>query len=273
MRVLIDGIEVPEDRASVSVFDWAVQRGFGVFEVVRSYGGKPFRAGHHLDRLERSAAAILLPLPDRASLEEWVSRVAAAGGDCQVRVILTGGGRDPQVAAARRTIVAWEPIPDVPVPLRLMPLEAPWHPGRASGPFSGVKWLSYAPNMASSDLARRSGFDDALLLSGEGWVIEGPTFTIAWVSDGVLETPTLDLGILASITRQAVLEAARDRGIEVREGRFPLERLQGASEAMGLSTLKEVLPIGAVGEVVLGTGPVTRMLGEDYRALVERETR
>ena len=113
----------------------------------------------------------------------------------------------------------------------------------------------------------------ALLLSGEGWVIEGPTFTIAWVSDGVLETPTLDLGILASITRQAVLEAARDRGIEVREGRFPLERLQGASEAMGLSTLKEVLPIGAVGEVVLGTGPVTRMLGEDYRALVERETR
>jgi branched-subunit amino acid aminotransferase/4-amino-4-deoxychorismate lyase len=272
MRVLIDGVEVSEDEAAVSVFDWAVQRGFGCFEVIRSYRGIPFRMDAHLDRLARSAGAIGLVVPDRAALESWIVGVAGAGGDCQVRVMLTGGGRDPLVAAPPRAVVAWEPLPDVPTPLRLMPLEAPWHPGSSAGPFSGVKWLSYAPNMASGDLARASGFDDALLLSREGWVIEGPTFTVAWVREGVLETPTLELGILASITRSVVLAEARRRDIDVREGRFPLQRIQEADEAMGLSTLKEVLAIGAIGEVALGEGPVTAAMQAAYRSVVSAET-
>ncbi len=272
MRVLIDGVPAPEREASISVFDWAVQRGYGCFEVIRSYGGHPFRMAQHLDRLDRSASAIGLDSPDRAALESWVKIVAAAGGDSQVRVMVTGGGRDPDVTAAPRTIVMWEPLPSVNDPMRLMPMEAPWHPGTSAGPFSAVKWLSYAPNMASSDLARAAGFDDALLLCREGWVIEGPTFTVAWVHDGVLETPTLDLGILASITRHVVLEAAAAIGLEVREDRFPLERLETADEAMGLSTLKEVLRIGAVGDVEIPSGPVTERLRAAYAATVADET-
>jgi len=272
MRVLIDGVETPAEQAAVSVFDWAVQRGFGCFEVIRAYRGVPFHLGAHLDRLERSAGAIGLRLAERSRLESWARAVAAAGGDCQVRMVVTGGGRDPMVSAPSRTIVTWEPLPEVPIPLRLMPLEAPWHPGRAAGPFSGVKWLSYAPNMASGDLARSVGFDDALLLSRDGWVIEGPTFTVAWVRRGVLETPTLDLGILASITRQVVLDEARRMGIDVVEDRFPLERMQSAGEAMGLSTLKEVLPIGAVGEARFDPGPVTAALQQAYADVVAAET-
>jgi branched-subunit amino acid aminotransferase/4-amino-4-deoxychorismate lyase len=271
MRVLIDGLEVAEDRAAVSVFDWALQRGFGCFEVIRAYRGHPFRMGQHLDRLRRSAEAIGVEIPDRARLEDWVRQVGAAGGDCQIRVTVTGGGRDPLLDTPPRTIVAWEPISDVPSPLRLMPLKAPWHPGEATGPFFGVKWLSYAPNMASADLARASGFDDALLLSREGWVIEGPTFTVAWVHEGALETPTLDLGILASITRQVVLAEARSAGIEVREGRFPLERMQSAQEALGLSTVKEVIPIGAVGNAAIPGGSVTEVLRRAYAAIVAEE--
>ena len=272
MRVLIDGVETPAESAAVSVFDWAVQRGFGCFEVVRAYRGIPFHLGAHLDRLERSAGAIGLQLADRSRLESWAGAIAAAGGDCQVRVIVTGGGRDPTLEVPSRTIVTWEPLPEVPIPLRLMPLEAPWHPGQATGPFFGVKWLSYAPNMASGDLARAAGFDDALLLSRDGSVIEGPTFTVAWVRGGTLETPTLDLGILASITRQVVLEEARRLGIEVREGRYPLERMQSSDEAMGLSTLKEVLPIGAVGEAQFESGPVTVALQRAYADVVAAET-
>jgi len=272
MRVLIDGVPAPEHEASISVFDWAVQRGYGCFEVIRSYGGHPFRMAQHLDRLERSASAIGLETPDRDALESWVETVAVAGGDSQVRVMVTGGGRDPMVAAAPRTVVMWEPLPTVNEPMRLMPLDAPWHPGAATGPFFAVKWLSYAPNMASADLARASGFDDALLLSRDGWVIEGPTFTVAWVRDGALETPTLDLGILASITRHVVLKEAAAMGLEVREGRFPLERMQTADEAMGLSTLKEVLRIGAVGDAEIPTGPVTERLRAAYAATVAAET-
>ncbi len=271
MRVLIDGVETPADRAAVSVFDWAVQRGYGCFEVIRSYRGIPFRMGQHLDRLDRSAGAIGLAVPPRADLESWIAAIAASGGDCQVRVIVTGGGRDPLVSAPRTTIVSWEPLPTVPVPMRLMPFDAAWHPGSAAGPFYGVKWLSYAPNMVSTDLARASGFDDALLVSRDGWIIEGPTFTVAWVRDGALETPTLDLGILASITRHVVLEQAAAQGLEVREGRFGLERIQAADEAMGLSTVREVLPIGAVGDAELSIGPVTRSLQASYEAAVEAE--
>lgn len=268
MRVLIDGVAVPEDEAAISVFDWAVQRGFGCFEVIRAYRGVPFRMDLHLDRLERSATAIGVPLAPRPDLEEWIRSVAAAGGDCQVRIVVTGGGRDPLLQVPSRTVVTWEPIPEIATPMRLMPIEAPWHPGRATGPFHGVKWLSYAPNMASGDLARAAGYDDALLLSREGWVIEGPTFTVAWVHDGVLETPTLDLGILASITRHVVLEQARRLGYRVREDRFPLQRIETAQEAMGLSTLKEVIPIGAVGRQSIPAGPVTGVLQRAYAAVV-----
>ncbi|MDX1690336.1 MAG: aminotransferase class IV [Acidimicrobiia bacterium] len=272
MRVLVDGSTVEADDASVSVFDWAVQRGFGVFEVVRSYGGAPFHLGPHLDRLERSAAALALTLPDRKDLDDWVRRVADAGGDCQVRVIVTGGGRDPLVDVPGRTIVAWEPLSPVPDLLRVLPMTAHWHPGEAAGPLYGIKWLSYAPNMASSDLARRQGFDDALLSSRDGWVLEGPTFCVAWVADGRIETPELGLGILASITRSTLFETADAVGLDVVEGRWSLDRVLGAEEVLALSTTKEVAPIGTVGDTEVSTGPVAGRLLAAFRDLVAAES-
>ncbi len=272
MRVLIDGVEVPEAEAGVSIFDWGLQRGFGCFEVIRAYDGRLFRLGAHLDRLARSAASLDLPVPPRASLEEWVRAVGRAGGDCQVRVLLTGGGRDPLVSAAGRTVVLWEPIPEARSPLRLMPIEAPWHPATDRSPFYAVKWLSYAANMASTDIARREGYDEALLLSPDGLVLEGPTFSVAWVAGGRLETPALSLGILPSITRAVVLtEATRRVGLEVAEGVFPLARLLEAEEGLALSTVKEVVPIGAIGERSLPVGEVGNRLAAAFRAIVAEE--
>jgi branched-subunit amino acid aminotransferase/4-amino-4-deoxychorismate lyase len=273
MRVLIDGVEVPEAEAGISVFDWGVQRGFGCFEVIRAYHGAPFRAAAHLDRLAGSAAALGIEVPPRQALEEWVRAVARAGGDCQVRVMLTGGGRDPLLPTAGRTIVLWEPLLPTPEALRLMPTEAPWHPGTDRSPFYAVKWLSYAANMASSDLARRQGYDDALLLTPDGLVLEGPTFSVAWVSGGHLETPSLGLGILPTITRAVLLgEAAPRLGLPVAEGVFPLGRLLEADEALALSTVKEVAPIAAVGDRALPRGEVGPRLAAAFREIVAAET-
>ncbi len=147
-----------------------------------------------------------------------------------------------------------------------------WHPGEAAGPLYGVKWLSYAPNMASTDIARRRGYHDALLISRDGWVLEGPTFTVAWFVDGVLETPSLDLGILASITRAVLFEIGDAVGIPVVEGRYPLERLLAADEVVGMSTIKEVSPLGTVGDVELSTGPIAGRLHAAFRDIVEAET-
>jgi len=271
MRAIIDGVEMAAEDAVVPVFDWGLQRGFGAFEVIRSYDGKLFRAAGHIDRLERSLAALRIVLPPRDSLEGWVRRAAEVGGDCTVRVIVTGGGRDILFPTPSHTIVIWEPLPSVPDRLRLARLTASWHPGTDTATFHGIKWLSYAPNMAATDAARRDGFDDALLLTNDGDVLEGPTFTVAWVTGGVVETPGMEMGILASITREVLLEASALLGLEVREGRYPLARLLGADEVMALSTTKEVTPVAVVGEHSLGSGPIAGRLAEAHRAIVGGE--
>ena len=272
MRILIDGIPTAESDATISVFDWTVIRGFGVFEVVRSYDGATFRLGAHLDRLERSATALGIVPPGRDRLAGWVSDIAAAMGDGQVRVIVTGGGRDPEVAAASRTIVMGEPLPEVPERLSVLPTVAPWHPATDTSGFPGVKWVSYAPNILATDRARAAGYSEALLVTPEGIVLEGPTFTVAWVADGRVETPSLDLGILASITREVMRECAVMVGVEVTEGRYSLDRVLAADEVFALSTVKQVRPIDRIGDDEIGTGPITRSLAGSFAEVVRSET-
>jgi branched-chain amino acid aminotransferase len=125
--------------------------------------------------------------------------------------------------------------------------------------------------MAAGRAAHRSGYDDALLIGRSGSILEGPTFSIGWVVDGAIETPTLGLGILASITRSIVLTTASDDGREVREDRFPLERLDEADEVFAMSTVKEVRPVVAVGARRFEPGPLTERLADAYRSHVQAE--
>ena len=91
----------------------------------------------------------------------------------------------------------------------------------------------------------------------EGVMLEGPTFSVAWVVGGVIETPGLELGILDSITRRVMLELASEIGIEVVEGKWDLGRLEDAQEAMALSTVREIQPVSAIGRRRFHEGPVT----------------
>ena len=188
-----------------------------------------------------------------------------------MRVVITGGGRDPDVDAPPRAIVQSGSVPNVPAELAVLPMRAPWHPGTDEGGFSGVKWTSYAPNMASTDVARRAGFDDALLLGADDIVLEGPTYTVAWVVDGRVETPSLDLGILRSITRDALMESADRLGLSVVQSSFPIDRLVGADEALGLSTTKQVTPISRIGEHQIPIGEVGAALVAEFAAIVAAE--
>lgn len=257
--VLIDG-ESGDDR--LSVFDDGLLRGDGCFEAIRSYGGRPFAMEEHYRRLTASADALGIPVPTEADLGDWVGKVAAAGGDCIVRVVLTRGGTVPGHALSSRCIVMSHAIPSVLPGLSLLPVSAPWHPAGRSWELSGVKTISYAPNQAASRLARHKGFDDALLTSDSGMILEGPTFSLAWVVDGVLETSGLDLGILDSITRRLMIADCPALGIEVFEGRFDLSRLEIASEAMAISTVKQVAWVARVGDRTFVAGDVAATLNE-----------
>lgn len=259
--VLIDG---EPSSGTIPVTDSAVVRGDGCFEVLRSYVGEPFAVDEHLERLANSARLLGLPLPPGREIEQWVRHVAAEVGDGAVRVLVTRGAGIPGLDDPPRVIVfghAWDP-PDSPA--RLLPVSAPWHPAGARWDLAGAKTISYAPNMAAGRHARGSGYDDALLVARDETVLEGPTFSVAWVVGEVLETPGLELGILDSITRRFVLEDARRLEISVREGVWQLSRLEEASEIMAVSTIREVQPVIGVGDLQFDEGPVTKRLEEAF---------
>lgn len=269
--VLVNGIAVAPDQASVSVLDVAFLRGYGCFEAMRSYDGKLFRMAEHLNRLEASAGAMWIPLPDRADLEAWAIDRAALG-DAVVRIVVTGGLDLDRAGTGASVVVFAHDAPPRPDALRLLELDAPWHPAGEPSELAGVKSTSYGPNVAAVQRAKQEGFDDAVLLDNETTVLELPNATIGWVVDGVVETPSLDLGILRSVTRHAMLEVAAEHAIHVEEGRFPAARLHAADEAFVMSTTKEIVPVTAVGSRQYEPGPVTKSLADGFRDLVQFET-
>lgn len=269
--VLVNGRPTAPNDAAVSVFDIGFQRGYGCFEAMRCYRGVPFRLEGHLDRLARSAEHLRIPLPPRAELVEWCRSVAAPG-DGVLRMFVTGGV-DPRVPGTDNVVVVFlEPLPIIPETVRLDLLEAPWHADGRMSELTGAKTLSYGPNLAATIEARSKGFDDAALTGADGVVLEGPTFSIGWISDGVFCTPALDSHILASITREAAIEVAADLDIPVAEARYGSDDLLGADEVFVMSTVRQILPVTAVADVHFDPGPLTRDLAEGFAALVAAET-
>jgi 4-amino-4-deoxychorismate lyase len=249
--VLIDGVVT--DR--IPVTDSSVLRGDGCFEAVSCHNGTPFALEWHLDRMERSCAILEMPMPDRRLLTDWCLQAASHGGG-MLRIVVSRGDALPGADHGQRCIVINHETPRRPSAVRLSPQVTLWHPAGRPGHLVGAKTLSYAPNLASTRAAVSAGFDDALLLAEDGTILEGPTFSIAWVVDGVLETPPLDLGILDSITRRTALLLAEGLGIEVRQPRAGLERLGEADEAMVWSTARKVIPVSAVGDTEFEAGPM-----------------
>jgi len=269
--VLIDGSPVAPSEAGVSVFDIGFQRGYGCFEAMRAYGGRIFRLAGHLDRLAGSAARLRIDLPPRDDVAAWCATAAEEAGDSVVRAFVSGGIDPARPGTHGRVLVYAEFVGPADIDLRVQSRVAPWHSDGVVAELTGAKILSYGYNLAATLAARRDGFGDALLLGRSGHVLEGPTFSIAWVEARTVMTPALDLGILASITRGAVLEVAETEGISVEQGTFSLERVLAADEVMALSTTREVCPVTAVDEQRFAPGPVTAQLGEGFELLVDSE--
>jgi branched-chain amino acid aminotransferase len=248
----VDGVIRPTAEASIPLPDDGLYRGDGAFEVIRLYGGRPFALADHLDRIQRSAAAIDLPV-DRAALEAEIAALLEAHGetDAQLRVVLTRGGR---------RVAAIEPLPDRGATLRLATVTyAP------SVILTGVKSLSYGANMQATRIAEARGADEALLVRPDGIVLEAPTATIFWATaDGALHTPAISTGILASITRAQVV-----RELDVSEAEYPIDAALSATEAFLASTTREVQPVTAIDDRELDApGPRTRAAQEAFgRAL------
>jgi branched-chain amino acid aminotransferase len=252
----VDGHILPTIEARIPASDDGLLRGDGVFEVIRLYAGRPFALNEHLDRLERSAAAIELPV-EREPFEEEIAALLGEFGEHegQLRLVVTRGGR---------RLAFTEKLPARGETVRLATVT--YSPNVI---LNGVKSLSYAANMEATRIAQGRGAGEAVLVRPDGVVLEAPTSTIFWVShDGVLLTPALDVGILQSITRDRIV-----RELHVEEGAFQLEELRGTHEAFLASTVREVQPVSAIDgtELPACPGDRTREAIEAFGSVLSRE--
>lgn len=252
----LDGDIMPAAEATIPATDEGLLRGDGAFEVIRIYDGRPYALDAHLARMQRSAASLRLPVDLEAVRADAYRLLAAAGvGQAHelLRIVVTRGGR---------RLLLTEPQKSTPERIRLASVT--YSPTRV---LDGVKSLSYAANMLASRVARERGYDDALLVTPHGRVLELPTSSFFWVRDGEVLTPPLEEHILASITRAAVLAVT-----PVTETSCTLADLETADEAFVASTTREVEPVAAIDERTFAAqGPVTAEVAGKVSAHIQAE--
>jgi 4-amino-4-deoxychorismate lyase len=258
---------VPPDEPVLLADDEALLRGRAAFETLRVYGGRPFRLDDHLARMRASAERLGIAWAD--GFAELAAEALGAAGvpDAVLRLYLTPG-REGSGEPVSLALVSSLP-PDLEerrargislISLLGLRAEAPWLLG-------GVKSTSYAVNMAAESEARVRGADDAVFVRDDGAVLEGPVTNVWWRRGSTLFTPSLELGILAGVTRGAVLEAAPAAGFDVSEGVYTLDELLEAEEVFTTSSVREVMPVVAVDGRPFAHGPAAAALQAALRKL------
>jgi branched-chain amino acid aminotransferase group I len=278
--VYLNGELMPRHEAMISPFDRGFLYGYALFETMRSYGGGVFRLERHLSRLWRSAERLALAAELEAyDLEQAVYRTLEANGlaDARIRLTVSAGpgerGLSRPVGGSVMVLVSAEKLA-----LSLQAYERGISAAIVStrrnslSPLSRMKVANYLDNLIAHSEAAAQGADEAILLNERGCIAEGSMSNIFLVAGGQLLTPSEESGVLPGITREAVLDLARDLGIEAVVGEIALANLRRADEAFLTSSVREVLPITRIDDGPVGRGepgPVTKRLMAAYRHLVD----
>jgi 4-amino-4-deoxychorismate lyase len=271
LALLADGPRLVDATSPVlRADDLGVARGEAVFETLRIAAGRPAFLALHLDRLARSAARVAIDLPSGWAELARFATDAFAADDGILRLTCTKGppGEGPvgfalaspvpaSILQARTDGVSAVTLTlGVPAALRRT---APWLLG-------GVKSTSYAMNMASLRAAEEQGAQEAIWVSSDGFVLEAPTSTVAWIGAGQLVTPPAEqVGALAGTTAHIALGLS-PVPVVVRLG--AVEELRGADEVLLLSSVRGVVPVHRLDGRELGIGPVTRQVAAAFERAV-----
>ncbi len=269
-------------QATLSIFDRGFLFGDSVYEVIRTYAGQLFTFAAHLKRLRRSADAIHLRLPFsdgeiRQHLTELVASVDKP--DCYIRLMVSRGTSlpliDPPKQEQPTTVAIVGPLQPWPQShqekgIRLCTVGVRRNLPSAINPM--IKSGNYLNNVIALYEARQKHFDDALMLNAEGGLTESTTSNFFLVNAGVLQTPPLEAGILDGISRQIILDLAKENNIPVAEKPLSLEDAYNAQESFISSTTREIMPVTQLDETRFeAPGAVTRKLIKLYKGYVQKQ--
>jgi len=278
-KIFLSGALVDESEAKVSVFDHGYLYGDGVFEGIRSYGGKVFRFDDHLERLFASARAISLEIPMTAEeLKKATYETMEANGvsDGYIRMVVSRGtgdlGLDPRKCTGNATVVI------IAASIQLYPEElyrngleivtgatVQSHP-EALNP--AIKSCNYLNNILAKIEGINAGVQEVLMLNHLGYVAECTGDNIFAVTDGAVMTPPPEAGILRGITRDVVMSICAAGGIECVERNLTRLDLYAADEVFLTGTAAEIIAVVKIDGRTIGggkPGPVTNRLLEEFR--------
>ncbi len=283
MKIYIDGKYCDEKSAKISVFDHGLLYGDGVFEGIRAYSGRVFKLKEHIDRLYKSAKAILLTIP--MSHEEVMRAVVETCRrnklrDGYVRLVVTRGvgtlGLNPNRCINPSIIIIAGKIQLYPEEFYRKGLEiitVPTVRNLHSALNPAIKSLNYLNNILAKIEAMNGGCEEAVMLNAEGFVSECTGDNIFIVNGNRLQTPPLSAGALYGITRDVVMQLAEDAKLKVGEPNLTRYDLFNADECFLTGTGAELIPVVKIDGRVIGTGkpgPVTARLTTAYHALTNR---
>lgn len=270
----IDGAFVPANAARIPAADLAVTRGYGVFDYLRTYGGRPFHLEAHLARLAHSAQLLELELPlSLAAIGDIILEALARSepGDHGVRVVVTGGDSSDGLlpSGPARLLVLVTPPPRPPAEWFAHGVKVATH--RAERYLPEAKTINYIPAILALRRARATGAVDSLYIDRAGLALEGTTTNLFAFFGDTLVTPARS--ILPGVTRQATLELAKGRyAVEQRD--LPLAELLRAEEVFITSSTKQVCPVRQIDDHIIGDpGPRTRSLMAAFEALTAEAAR
>lgn len=272
----VNGRFGPLAGAVVSVEDRGFQFGDGVYEVIRTYQGRPFAVEEHLTRLERSAQALQLSLgPSKAQWVALIEEGLRLSGLPETKIYLQmTRGQAPRdhpfpLPLPPTTVLTFRELRPLDVSIRQAGVQAillediRW--GRCD-----IKSVNLLANVLARQQAKEAGAFEAILLR-DGEVTEGSVSNVMVVRNGTIQTAPEGPCILSGVTRAKVLELAKQEGIPVAETVVRREDLLGASEVFLTGTTVEVLPVVRVDGRAIGPaapGPITELLSRRWASLV-----
>ena len=281
MKIYLNGKLVPENAAKVSVFDHGLLYGDGVFEGIRSYSGRVFMLKEHVDRLYRSAKAIALDIPmTKLAMIKAVVKTCKANNTSNgyIRLVVTRGigslGLNPFNCKTPQVIIIAGNIQLYPEKLYRNGLSIITvgtvrnHP-EAINP--SIKSLNYLNNILAKIEAINGNVEEAIMLNHNGYVSEATGDNIFLVKGRSLITPPVYAGVLEGITRDVVMQLAREAGYQVRESMMNRYDLYNADEVFLTGTAAELIPVVDIDKRSIGDGKpgkVTKDLAVRFKKFV-----